>query len=108
MLKYKKRLRNYRIKQAEPLFTYHQDGGSDISVSPKRNLFAFRSHGKPCSCSACQQPENNYHRAKIKRELQRELEEHNKEASWYNKGSIDYLGEKYARMLGYCMLQVAV
>lgn len=37
MLKYKKRLKNYGLKE------------SDTS-----NLHAFRSHGKPCSCIFCQ------------------------------------------------------
>lgn len=73
MLKYKRRLRNYRIKEHEPLLKYHQDGGSDISVSPKQNLFAFRSTGKPCSCAACQQPDDAYNRAKEKRKFLKEL-----------------------------------
>jgi hypothetical protein len=66
MLKYKKRLKNYRIMETEPVYQYHQSGGGQVAVTPKRNLFAFLSHGKPCSCYACQQPESNYNRAKVK------------------------------------------
>lgn len=47
MLKYKKRLRNLRIKGNE--------GG---------NYFSFRSHGSPCSCKMCSP--NKYNRAKEK------------------------------------------
>ncbi len=58
MLHYKRRLRNYRIKVR-----------TDIS----QNLYAFRSHGKPCSCYACQQYEQNYNRAKVKSEYLKEI-----------------------------------
>ena len=35
MLKYKKRLKNYQLKEGEG------------------NFYSFRSHGKPCSCFIC-------------------------------------------------------
>lgn len=50
MLKYKKRLKQLRMKEG-----------------PNKNLFAYRSHGKPCSCWCCS-PEK-YNRAKVKREV---------------------------------------
>lgn len=40
MLKYKKRLKLYGLKEGEE----------------KANLTAFRSHGKPCSCYLCRNP----------------------------------------------------
>lgn len=42
MLKYKKRLRVYGLKTDVPL-----------NPNAKANLYAFRSHGKPCSCDTC-------------------------------------------------------
>lgn len=74
MLHFRRRLINYRIKPNQPIVRYHQEGGSfGLSVSPKNNFHAFRTTGKPCSCSACQQPENNYHRAKEKASFLKEL-----------------------------------
>jgi hypothetical protein len=52
MLKYKKRMRVYKKPFLLP------DG--------QTKMFAFRSHSCPCSCSACQQPEQAYNRAKEK------------------------------------------
>ena len=49
MLKYKRRLMIYKI-------TPGKEG----------NFYAFRSHGSPCSCMACQQPDDAYNRAKEK------------------------------------------
>lgn len=48
MLKYKKRLKQLRLKE-----------------SPIANYYAYKSHGKPCSCWACQ-PKGKYNRAKSK------------------------------------------
>jgi hypothetical protein len=49
MLKYKKRLKQLRLKE-----------------SPVSNLFAYRSHGSPCSCWGCQ-AKGKYDRAKSRR-----------------------------------------
>jgi hypothetical protein len=51
MLHYKRRLKNYRISKEQ-------------ADNPKNNFFAFRSHGKPCSCWCCRRPK--YNRAKEK------------------------------------------
>lgn len=48
MLKYKRRLKLYRLKEA-----------------PNANLYAFRSHSAPCSCWCCKSPK--YKRSEIKR-----------------------------------------
>ena len=73
MLKYKKRLRNYQIKD-----------------DSKGNFYAFRSHGAPCSCYACQQVENNYNRAKEKSRLPRLIDfELN-----YDKGEMEFNKEQ--------------
>lgn len=45
MLKYRRRLKKYGIKEG-----------------PGKNLFAFRSHGAPCSCAMCSG--DKYDRAK--------------------------------------------
>ena len=55
MLKYKKRMRKFR----RPFL--REDG--------QWNTFAYRSHSCPCSCIACQQPEDGYNRAKEKSKL---------------------------------------
>lgn len=57
MLKYKKRLKNFGIKD-----------------DTKGNYYAFRSHGAPCSCSACQQKEDSYDRAKEKEKTLEEID----------------------------------
>ena len=57
MLKYKQRLKKYRIKD-----------------DSKGKFFSFRSHGKPCSCYACQQVEEKYNRAKEKRNIPKQIE----------------------------------
>jgi biotin synthase-like enzyme len=57
MLHYKRRKRN-------------KFRGQDV---PDIYLFALRSHGCPCSCYACQQPEDSYNRAKEKQALRKEL-----------------------------------
>lgn len=46
---YRKRLRNYGIKD-----------------DTKGNFHAFKTTGQPCSGTCCQQPEDNYNRAKVK------------------------------------------
>lgn len=51
MLRYKRRLRNYRIS-------------CDTANNPANNFFAFRSHGKPCSCWCCSPIDRKYNRAK--------------------------------------------
>ena len=51
MLKYKKRLKNYCLKEGEGKF------------------YAFRSHGAPCSCSCCKQPCNGYKRHVLKAKM---------------------------------------
>lgn len=51
MLKYKKRLKQLGLKEGEGKF------------------YAYRSHGAPCSCMVCQQPDDSYIRAKVKSEL---------------------------------------
>lgn len=56
MLKYKKRLRNLRIKEKE--------GG---------NYFSFRSHGSPCSCEICSH--DKYKRTKEKYSSSKEIRE---------------------------------
>lgn len=65
MLKYKKRMSKYK----RPF----------LRVDGQWNTFAYRSHGSPCSCFVCQQPETAYNRAvetKIyKREIIREYED---------------------------------
>lgn len=43
MLKFKKRLRNYRIQLSKT-----------ESIDRQGNFYSFRSHGKPCSCWCCQ------------------------------------------------------
>ena len=48
-LHYRRRLKNYRIQD-----------------DTKGNFHAFKTTGKPCSGICCQQPENNYNRAKMK------------------------------------------
>lgn len=52
MLKYKRRLKNLRI------------------VDGTGNYYAYRSHGKPCSCGMCSYLK--YDRAKASRQLQYE------------------------------------
>ena len=54
MLKYKKRLKKYRLDETK--------------LGPNANLYAFRSHGKPCSCIFCHKG-YGYNRAKVKQEL---------------------------------------
>lgn len=49
MLKYKKRLKQLGLKEGD-----------------RCNFNAYRSHGKPCSCSVCKSPK--YNRALVKRE----------------------------------------
>lgn len=49
MLKYKKRLKNL--------------GLMDLNDDNKANLYALRSHGKPCSCGLCR---NEKYSRKIK------------------------------------------
>lgn len=51
MLKYKRRLKNYRISSKD-------------AADPNNHFFAFRSHGKPCSRWCCKRP--RYNRAKEK------------------------------------------
>lgn len=51
MLHYKRRLKNYRLKDGEGKF------------------FAFRSHGSPCSCDVCSRPDLAYNRAKATRDF---------------------------------------
>ncbi len=55
MLKYKRRLKLYGLKEGEGKF------------------YAYRSHGKPCSCSFCSLPESKYNRAKTKTILKHQL-----------------------------------
>lgn len=52
MLKYKQRIKKW-----------------GLSHLPASCLYAFRSHGAPCSCYACKQPEYAYNRPKVKREI---------------------------------------
>lgn len=52
MLKYKRRLRVRGIQ--------------DESVG---KFYAFRSHGAPCSCTACKPPDRKYSRAKDHRQF---------------------------------------
>ncbi len=52
-LKFKKRLKNYGFTE------------EDVK-NPTNNLWAFKTTGKPCSCYACQQKEDEYNRAKQK------------------------------------------
>ena len=55
-LHYQRRLRNYGIKD-----------------DAKGNFHAFKTTGKPCSGTCCQQPEHEYHRAKVNQSLQLEI-----------------------------------
>lgn len=60
-LKYKRRLKIIGQCNAETL------------ANPKGeryNFTGFKTSGKPCSCYACQQIEDSYNRAKIKRQVQ--------------------------------------
>lgn len=57
MLKYKKRIELYGFKK-------------ELMLNPtnKANLYAFRSHGAPCSCSMCS---HTKHSRKVKHPLQK-------------------------------------
>jgi hypothetical protein len=57
MLKYKRRLKIYGFKTETML-----------NPDSQTNLYAFRSHGKPCSCMFCHKG-YGYNRAKVKREV---------------------------------------
>lgn len=60
MLKFKKRLRNYRI-------------GGDLLLNAKgvHNLHALRTTGKPCSCYVCQPLDGGRSRRTIKQAVSR-------------------------------------
>lgn len=55
MLKYKRRLNNLGLKE-----------------SPNSNLYAYRSHGSPCSCYMCSH--KKYNRSKEKNTLKNEID----------------------------------
>jgi len=57
MLKYKRRLKLYGLKEA-----------------PNANLHAFRSHGAPCSCWACKG--EKYKRGNSHRDIEEGIQEH--------------------------------
>jgi hypothetical protein len=69
MLKFKRRMKIYGFKK-------------ELWLNPtsQSNLFAFRSHGSPCSCYMCSRPDLKYNRAK--------------EKSNYRKLAINLLQEK--------------
>ena len=59
MLKYKKRLKKYGLKEAT-----------------NSNLYAFRSHGAPCSCPMCSYAKySKTERQEAKATIHRELQE---------------------------------
>lgn len=65
-LKYRRRLRNYRLK----------DNGEG-------SYYCYKTTGNPCSCAICQQPEQNYQRAKQKQQLHKII---NSEIAYANTG----------------------
>lgn len=69
MLKYKKRLEIIGLLSEKTLKNPKGVGNHDIPY----NLTGYRNSGKPCSCYACQQPEDPYNRAQNKQRTYKEL-----------------------------------
>ncbi len=80
-LKYKKRIQRFAASAGR----YHNRKGEviynpkTIDVLADNGQLHYKTTSTPCSCPMCQDPDRNYHRAKVKETSGKELSEDLKE-----------------------------